>query len=90
MDMHICTVYNDRHGPTIPIGTRVMVRLTPAVPKMRWMWAVYVIMNNREHAIRRAVAAAKFRVERLRDRATKLVRSMNFFLYACNGFTASR
>ena len=80
MDIHIYTVYSDRRGPTIPIGTRVMVRLTPAVPKMRWMWAIYMIMINREHAIRRAVVTAKFRVERLRDRATKLVRSIRFFL----------
>ena len=76
------TVYNDRHGPPVPIGTRVMVRLqsTPAVAKMRWMWAIYMIMTKREHAARRAIATAKFRVERLRIRATKLVSSMKFFM----------
>ena len=39
------------------------------------MWAVYVIMTKRERAARRAIAAATFRVARLRDRATKLVRN---------------
>ena len=78
------TVCNDQgNGPPVPIGTHVMVRLqsAPAVPKMRWMWAVYVIMTKRERAARRAIAAATFRVARLRDRTTKLVRNQYLYVH---------
>ena len=88
MDIASDTVYNDRHGAPVPIGTRVMVRLqsTPAAPKMRWMWAMHMIMSKREHNARRAIVLAKFRVERLRDRVNKLVR----FLYIITVTTLER
>ena len=81
----------------LPIGTRVVVRLrvTPGsivIPKMRWMWAVYTLMSQKELSARQAVNRAIFRLKRLRDRTVKLVCGdlLHIMIYRHSTFTVSK
>ena len=68
-----------RGSPALPVGTNVIVRLrqtrgSVSIPKMRWLWAIYTILTQKEQAARQDINAAIVRLKQLHDRAARLVR----------------